>query len=235
MVRRGWLPAALVLWLETRTLTLRTRRSNLRIAVPLIDAWPAFEVHALGEYNVPKIGWDGLSCVLDVGAHVGSFALWVAERSECKIVAVEPNPIARKLLARNTAAIRDRVKVVGAAIGGRPGSLTLFGFGEPSTSSLTEVAQRGDKVDVIVITLEQLIDESGFQKIDLLKMDIEGQEQEVFHTITDSVLRRVRQVIVECHPHAGTDVGAIREKLTSSGMMTYSLDRFAPLVVGWRG
>jgi len=220
--------------LERHCIILRTRKGDVRIKAPLLDFWPAFEIFGQREYDFSFIRWEGVNRVVDVGAHVGAFCLWVSQRADCVVFAIEPNPIATSLFAENTAGLRDSVRLKQVAVAGSVGQRMFYDLGSPSTSSLLGEPSRSIGFQVDTLTLDDVIDESGFQQVDLLKMDIEGAENEVFRTVTDQTLQRIRVAMVECHPLAGADVGTVARRLARSGMRVACLERKAPLVVGWR-
>jgi hypothetical protein len=58
--------------------------------------------------------------------------------------------------------------------------------------------------------------------VDLLKIDVEGAEREIFESLGESALDRVRAVLVECHPWLGTDLASIARQLEASGMRVKS-------------
>lgn len=55
--------------------------------------------------------------------------------------------------------------------------------------------------DVEVITLNQVFERLGLQRVDLLKMDIEGEEYAALATASDELLKQIDQLIVEFHHH----------------------------------
>ena len=244
---RGWLlpclllPLATILaprrrlsWLTVRMeefgVFLSDKGSGIRIKAPVMDVWPAFEVFAFGEYDFSVFHWPSIRTAVDCGAHVGSFSLWLSHQTACQIVAVEPNPIAHRFLQHNVAGLGRRISMSTVAVGGRNEQRTLYDSGFPGISSFSSTSgQRGFQVDVI--TLEELFDRSGLAEVDLLKMDIEGAEAQVFETVSTATLRRIRAAVIECHPEAGTDITLIKAKLAEAGMQVASEPR---MVVAWR-
>lgn len=65
------------------------------------------------------------------------------------------------------------------------------------------------KVSVPVITLESLVD--SVERIDLLKIDIEGAEIDVLKTTPATVLSRVAQLTIEFHCHESFGFGKLAE------------------------
>jgi Methyltransferase FkbM domain len=56
-------------------------------------------------------------------------------------------------------------------------------------------------VQVPAITIEQLCNQYGIERIDLLKLDIEGAEEQVLEN--GAFLARTEHIIIELHGHYG--------------------------------
>lgn len=75
----------------------------------------------------------------------------------------------------------------------------------PGSYGATRVGKNGGGGALVQgMTMDALIDRSGFERVDLLKMDVEGAEAGMFATGSDW-LRRVRSLAVEFHGDARTD------------------------------
>jgi hypothetical protein len=65
-----------------------------------------------------------------------------------------------------------------------------------------------------VVTMPRLLELVSSERVDLVKVDIEGAEQEVFESCA-AWIGRVRQLVVECHlPY---DAEALRAALVGAG------------------
>jgi FkbM family methyltransferase len=178
------------------------------------------ELHALAEVHrdryysrhpdfLPAAGMT----VVDVGANVGVFALNSAAAG-AQVIAVEPNAdVYRRLRAAVKAnGLEGRIVTINAAVGaeagrGRmivPGGLSVLGFVDTSTP-------RSGAGNVVVITLDDLIARRHVERIDLLKLDVEGAECEVLRGSTRA-LRLVERVILEYHskPLLAESLAALR-------------------------
>jgi len=188
------------------------------MVVRLRDVNGPAEVFGLDEYETPWLDWSNVVYVLDAGAHVGGFTLWAANRSLCQIEALEPNPSTRALLESNVRreGLGDRVRVRPWALAAGKGSRRLRPAADSAASALVDQSERGD-VQVEAVTLAEAIAASGFPHIDLLKMDIEGAEHEVFGALDAQTLGRIEFWIIECHPVPGTNPAAIQQVLVSAG------------------
>ena len=127
----------------------------------------------------PQITHD---CVfVDIGANVGAYSAFVGFHAKsARIVAVEPHPRTAAKLRFNLAANGIEADVVEAAVGREPGSMNLWsdGGGNIGQTSLLPEATSNAKVavGVEVVTLADALAERGVERIDLLKIDVEGFE-----------------------------------------------------------
>jgi FkbM family methyltransferase len=134
--------------------------------------------------------------IVDLGANTGLVDRWMAARFPgAEIVAVEPEPGNAAMLRRNVAG--QRVKVVEAAIGAVPRTVRIHSYlGEFAFTMVGEPAPGAPFVEAPVVTLESVA--GGAREIDLLKVDIEGAEAELFGDCAGWI-GRVQMMIVECH------------------------------------
>lgn len=146
------------------------------------------------------------SRVLDLGANYGHFSRCMVERFNCECIAVEPSPepFARMYLC-------GRTRKLPFAIGRTAGQVRFHVRKNALASSIAE--SNGDDVvaSVLVdaITLEQLLDKLGWETVDLLKVDIEGAEVEVFAGASDATLKRIRQMTIEFHDFCGFTASSV--------------------------
>ena len=131
---------------------------------------------------------------VDIGANVGGYSFWVAARMAAggRVVAVEPNPALARQLRYNVRAsgAGDRMCVVEAAVGAESGTGALtLGARNSGENRLVGDGERTEEatVPVRVATLADLVDEAGIDRIDCLKVDVEGREAEVIQPyLTDA-------------------------------------------------
>lgn len=123
---------------------------------------------------------------IDIGANAGSYTLFVANRvgRSGRIVAVEPHPVALERLRCNLALNGiDWVTVAPVALSDQIGTVSLFindqNIGSSSIHSdlRPDVASRG--IGVPCQTLLSLVEQEGLQRIDAIKIDVEGAEDRI--------------------------------------------------------
>jgi FkbM family methyltransferase len=130
-----------------------------------------------GDYEIPEVlsGLRGRE-VVDVGANIGDIALYFVLNGARKMIAVEPLPNVARCAEENLKPndVADKVKVINAALGGRPVRVPCDydmhlsnGFSTLSGSGPCEVPG---------VTLSDLL--KMVEDPYLLKMDCEGCEAE---------------------------------------------------------
>lgn len=191
-------------------------RSGSTLVARVQDLNAAAEVFGNGEYDLPEIDWTQVNHVLDLGGHVGSFTLWAAQRAPARFVVVEPNPATCELLLRNTQALCGRVMVRQLAVAGRPGRMRLE-LNDDSASVRAVRDGQATAPGVAAVTLADVARDSAFPSVDLVKMDIEGEEHNVVRSLTPAEVAQVRYWIVECHPVPGGDVTGLAAVLQAGG------------------
>ena len=141
--------------------------------------------------------------ILDVGAHIGTFALWCLEQApEARILCVEANPETDKILRMNVdrwSSSGATLRAEQAAAGDRDGAILRIRDFE--TSSMSSRVDEAGTLHAPSLSLPSLLDlcAPDSEDIDLAKIDIEGSE-EAFLCSHPHSLRRIQALIVELHP-----------------------------------
>ena len=133
--------------------------------------------------------------MVDLGAHVGLTTQYFASMfPRARYVCVEPNPLNGALLRRNVADFGDQVCVVDGAIGGRPGTAWF----DLSVRSWEGRIGGTHGHAVRVYDVREIMSMCNLSSIDLLKVDVEGAEREMFRDGGDW-LETVRVIVIELH------------------------------------
>lgn len=88
-----------------------------------------------------------------------------------------------------------------------------------------------------MVTLTELMRRTHLHRVDLVKMDIEGAEIDLFNRSSDEELQSLMQITVEFHdfiyPEQSPSVAAIRKRMESIGfwVLPFSLDNTNVLFV----
>jgi FkbM family methyltransferase len=194
VVRRTALPLV-ARALGARTWTVRRgEAAGLRIATG--GSNPAYVV-GMSEPQVQRAIVDALEpggVFFDVGANVGFFTLIGARAvgRGGRVLAFEPNPAAREVLRNNLAAnaLVDRVSIFPWALGSEPGRATL-------TTKYVLTAHLTSDGDLAVEV--RALDDLDLPAPDLVKIDVEGEEESVIDGMRGILEREKPVLIVETH------------------------------------
>ena len=166
------------------------------------------------------------SVVLDLGANYGAFANAMASRFQCEVYAVEASP---RVFAQMPTG--DFVKKFNFAICGSSGTVALNISSNHEVTSLKRLHnwEYIDTIRVEGLSLDEFLKTESIPQIDLLKVDIEGAEIEVFNSCSDAFLRSIDQITVEFHEWLGgsskTEVTDVVSRLQTLGFFVFKLSR----------
>ena len=149
-------------------LVLRARTSDVLVAVQIL---------LLDELDVPALRAPQL--IVDAGANIGLSAITLASRwPDATIVCLEIDPANLALLRRNTSAW-PRIQVVPKGLWRRAARLRVE---DETAASWAFRVVEDPNGPIPGIGVTELLAELGRDRIDLMKVDIEGAEHEVFDT-----------------------------------------------------
>jgi len=136
---------------------------------------------------------------LDIGGHIGWFALGAASRG-CSVVACEPEPDNFLLLEQNVRRNKTpgSITALRCAVGARPATAVPF-YISSSRVTMTHslFVRRGRAViDVEVRGVNELIEACD---IDQIKCDCEGAELVILNALTPANWDRIEQLVFEYH------------------------------------
>ena len=153
------------------------------------------EVFILDEYDFETAAHPEV--IFDIGANVGYAAVYFAQRyPEARIIAVEPEKSNLECLKRNTAAYPN-ITIVEAGIWGKRTRLTLVDPDAKSSDFQLRESRPGED-GIEALTVDNLLELANTDHVDIVKIDIEGGEKELFAENVDW-LARVGTLIIELH------------------------------------
>ncbi len=172
---------------------------------------------------------------LDVGANWGFYALLAAKRlgREGRSIAFEPDPgnieTIRKNLSLNPGI---EIAIEAVAVSDGKGEATFHVGDNDAQGSILEgpYCSGNETLTVPTISLDEYIDEKGIDRVDVMKMDIEGGEVLALEGMAKGLRAgRYGLIVLEWHGPFITDMGerphrAI-ELLTSAGYSMQSIPR----------
>lgn len=150
--------------------------------------------------------------ILDIGANVGFFS--IAARSsypQATIHAYEPNPRVLAFLKANTAQLG--IGIYPEAVGAHNGHVSMVESGD---SNQARTLSTGDDA-ITQVSLDTAIERLG-GTVDLLKLDCEGAEWDMFRSANPWL--HIRNIRMEYHLFHGETVRDVEQSLSSLGFET---------------
>jgi len=140
--------------------------------------------------------------VIDCGANVGyASAFFLSQFPRCQVIAVEPDAGNFAMLERNLLEYGDRARAVRGGIWSHDVPLKVshgrYRDGREWAVQVRE-CHANEEPDIQGVSIGSLLRSSGFSRISLLKIDIEGAEAVVFTENTDW-LDHVDALAIELH------------------------------------
>jgi FkbM family methyltransferase len=142
--------------------------------------------------------------ILDLGANIGLASAWfLSQFPDARVFAVEADADNWKACNENLAPYRERARVIRGAAWSQRTTLVLHRKSCAADNYVKEPARNGAASDQVEgWDIASLVQMSGFEHIDLAKIDVEGAEAEIFRSNIESWLPLVRNLCIELHGEA---------------------------------
>jgi FkbM family methyltransferase len=151
-------------------------------------------------YRILELPTERVRTILDAGANIGDETvrfLW--HHPEAEIVAIEASFGNASLLRLNTTG-DDRVRILDGAFWPTDAHLELVDGQGMESFSVREVPEPTPD-SLQAWSPIKVMEKFNWRSIDILKLDIEGAEYELFSRCADSWIDRVKVIIVEVNDH----------------------------------
>lgn len=147
--------------------------------------------------------------IVDAGSNIGLATIWFANKyPNAKIIAIEPEKSNFEMLKKNIAPYSNTIPVQ-AALWHKNEEINLIDPGLGKWGFMTEMKNPSESLPgttchtVQGMTIAKIMQDFNVEKIDILKMDIEGAEKEVFID-SSSWISKVNSIIIELHERMKT-------------------------------
>lgn len=175
------------------TVKMRTGTADFRILREILVAH---------DYETEDFAIRPSDVIVDIGGQIGLFTLMAARRArQGRVFTFEPNPDNYRLLQDNLALNGfDHATAIPRAVAGTAGTRTFY-LSPTNTgghSLLPDAAAQGS-LTVETVTLEGFMADRRLDRVDGLKMDCEGAEQEILASLSPDGLRRIGRMAIETH------------------------------------
>lgn len=178
-----------------QTLTARNRGRQASLDVYCADdVVTAVECFGKLDYAVPA----DARCIVDFGSNIGiSLLYFLLHAPNARVHAFEPDPRNIERLHRNLRGFESRYRLEPVAIGTRNGQAR---FGREPTGRYGGLGlDLPDQIEVEVRDVNQVLSAvlDTEDRIDLLKIDVEGQEHALLEALRTELLPRIGRIAVE--------------------------------------
>lgn len=147
--------------------------------------------------------------VIDVGSSNADSAIYFATKGAAKIYSLEPMIESYDLGRYNIQInqLEDKIFLINAALSANTGNIEIaISSQNPNansikpTESVLKLGINFDKKRVVEsISIGDFLIQNSITQVDILKMDCEGCEYEVFKNIEDSTISEINNIILEYH------------------------------------
>lgn len=154
--------------------------------------------------------------IVDAGAYAGYSSVWYARKyPDATVIAIEPEGSNYEILSEN---IRPYGNILGMkkALWPVQTSVHVRDMGTGDWGFKMEIEETNTTESVNTITVEQLLDQSPENKIDILKIDIEGAEIDLLAN-TKEWEDKVSVIMIELHEWFAPGSIAAYDKFKSQG------------------
>jgi len=161
--------------------------------------------------------------IVDAGANTGYASVYFANRfPDATIYAIEPDYTNFKMLQKNTC-LYPKILCLQKAIWDKHSILKIRDNGNGEWAYMVEEAEENDNNTIEAITLAELIQQYNISVIDILKVDIEGSEKEVFSEGYEQWLGNTKCLIIEVHD--GLKKGCSKAVFKATTFFNFSFKR----------
>ncbi|MEY2760467.1 MAG: hypothetical protein RLZZ96_367 [Bacteroidota bacterium] len=174
-------------------------KTNIYLRNKYADKITFKQVFIEGQYNfhipfTPKT-------ILDGGANIGLASVYFSHRyPSASIVAVEPSQENFNVFEKNIVNFSN-VKSKLGGIWNDNKHLSIVNSKENDNAFMVEEVNASTPGSIPAFSISSIMQEMNWSTIDLLKLDIEGSEKEVFEKNYESWLPHTKMIIIEVHDH----------------------------------
>lgn len=163
------------------------------------------------EVNGGRFAVEGVT--VDIGANIGAFALLAASH-DSMVYAVEPEPHNLEAMKNNIALsdLDNLVTAVPYGISNFKGTAIIHDSG--GGSSIKDDGSFGAEIEIM--TLDNLFDLYHIEKVNVLKIDVEGSEGDIILGASKETLNKCAYITMEFDIRSGSTLGQIVQKLSET-------------------
>jgi len=159
---------------------------------------------------------------LDIGAHYGLVSARIASSASrsSRIIAIEPHPTNYRVLKSNMKLNQlSNVTAFNFAVANFTGTSRMLAHDNVSAryKLVDEEGAANSHFEVQCYLLQDVFEQLGIDRVDLAKLDIEGQELRVLQSCFPLLADRIGKLDIEVHHH--NDLVPLQDLLNSNGFV----------------
>ena len=180
---------------EGADLSLRIDDSDIRVFKQI------FVDNEYDSLNLPETA----KTIIDLGANIGLSALFFIKKfPTSRIVAVEPDAVNFSIMEKNLEKFSKSISFLQAAIWPTDGEVSLVEEDDDHASLgawgyRTEASNGNSGLSVKAVAIPTIMKQYDMDFVDILKVDIEGAEYELFEKYYEDWIDKVGLIIIETH------------------------------------
>lgn len=137
--------------------------------------------------------------IIDAGANVGlASRFFKMKYPDAAIVLIEIDKDNLNMISKNLAPYSD-VKILDKALYNKKAYFKVEDPFNASNSFVVTEVSKEDSYDIEAVTIPEILEQQQWEAIDILKIDIEGAEKQLFSSDYDSWLPKVNIIMIETH------------------------------------
>lgn len=167
--------------------------------------------------------------ILDCGANVGMTSVYFANKfPNATIIAIEPEKFNFQMLVKNTENYKN-VHCLNYGLWSKTTNLEVIDRGEGSWAFVVREVEYENANSIKAISIDEIMRKFDIEKIDVLKIDIEGSEKEVFERGAEKWLPKVKTLVLELHDNVKK--GCTKALIDALKNQDYSIEPFCESIV----
>ena len=172
---------------------------KIRIRVDSTDMIAFTHVWLLREYERDGFEIKNKDVVLDIGAHIGLFALYSSQFCKNgKIYCFEPIKENFEMLKENIELNGiNNIIAINAAVSDSNGTVTIYLNDDAAGHSMHVVGTKS--VQAESISLQKIIDDNNITQCDFLKLDCEGEEYDIIGSLPANYFDKIKKMCIQYH------------------------------------
>jgi FkbM family methyltransferase len=198
----------------------------LSLNIPLLEEWKSCDGDntKLINYNL-----NSESKVLEIGGYNGTWIRKIISKYDPHVFVIEPVPHFFDQI-KSEFSINPKFKISNVGVSEKNGHGKIYLDNDSTSAHVTN----GNPVDVKFETMEKILDDFGLDQVDLIQINIEGEEYSLLERlIKNGTINRFKNIQVQFH--MGMDNYMTRRKNIQLGLIENSFHNNFDFPFIWEG